>query len=428
MSLNPDPHAEQSKLIFIDSEDGEIAGDGSDLSGLSSNFILDLEESVICPANQEMLVSMYECSLPYSFYDIRNNINDKIRFKTSIPLGASITWEIDFGSEAMSQSPYYSQMSSIGNYNVTTLSVQANLIYTTLLRTGQVATSHANAGSTIEFVYIPHNGRYMIKFDDFPTGLVIELEQQGLGYMDVEIGLPEEDTTTRLFSEVGGTGVYFLQNPNVVDTSGSTHGLFLRTNLTTNSSMDSETGRGTDILAHIPITSQAGEIIHSPPQANLHKSRVKSKTINHIHIDIRDERNRPLDFNGLHTHIVLLIDFVYDQKKIIPSPYFRRQKEHFQQNIDRQTQELRNQGFKGPLTIKSRPRRVAVNLADIAGEPHNPEVTITEEKTEKEHIQQLKDEEKKMEEIENIPVVSSGGLSSADTSAADANRLVSSTI
>ena len=37
MSLNPDPHAEQSKLIFIDSEDGEIAGDGSDLSGLSSN-------------------------------------------------------------------------------------------------------------------------------------------------------------------------------------------------------------------------------------------------------------------------------------------------------------------------------------------------------------------------------------------------------
>ena len=232
MSIQPDIHSEQSKLIYIDSEDAEADFSPNDLSGESADFLLDLEESIICPANQEMFVSMYSCSIPYSFFDIREDVNDKIRFITTIVATAtSITWEIDFGDITMTISPYYANMASWGNYNVTTLSTQVNLIYTQLLRTGQVASGHANANSTIEFVYAESQGRFIITFKDFPTGLTIQLHQQGAGYMDSEIGLPEDDTTQRLFAFDASTGNYFYQTPNVVDTSGSTHGLFLRTNL-----------------------------------------------------------------------------------------------------------------------------------------------------------------------------------------------------
>ena len=419
MSIQPDIHSEQSKLIYIDSEDAEADFTPNDLSGESADFLLDLEESIICPANQEMFVSMYSCSIPYSFYDIREDVNDKIRFITTIVATAtSITWEIDFGDSTMTIAPYYATMASWGNYNVTTLSTQANLIFTQLLRAGQVASGHANANSTIEFVYAESQGRFIITFKDFPTGLTIQLHQQGAGYMDSEIGLPEEDTTQRLFAFDASTGNYFYQTPNVVDTSGSTHGIFLRTNLSSNSTMASDTGRSTDILAHIPILVNSGEIIHSPPQSNLHKSKVGVKTINHIHIQLKDERNRPLNFNGLHTHIVLLIDFVYDRKKIIPSPYFRRQKEHFQESIDHQKTLLKQQGFKGNLSVRSKPRSVGLLNPDIHQEPTNPRTDIDE----------LKKEEEKMEDVEDIAVSSSGGLSSEDVSSADASTLLRDTI
>ena len=419
MSIQPDIHSEQSKLIFIDSEDAEADFSPGDLAGRSSDFLLDLEESIICPANQEMYVSLYSCSIPYSFYDIRNDVNDKIRFVTNIiATSVQIIWEIDFGSKAMTQAPYYTLMSSHGNYNVTSLSKQVNLIFSELLRAGQVATGHAAATSTIQFVYAEPQGRYVMTFKNFPTGLTIQLWQGGAGYMDSEIGLPEEDTTQRIFAYDATTTNYFLQNPNVVDTSGSTHGIFLRTTLSSNATMASDTGRGTDILSHIPILVNSGEVIHSPPQSNLHKAKIGVKSINHIHIQLKDERNRPLDFNGLHTHIVLLIDFVYDRKKIIPSPFFRRQKEHFQQSINNQEHLLRQQGFKGDLSIKSSPRQVSILNPDLHSEPTNPRVDIDE----------LKKEEEKMEEVEDIPVSSSGGLSADDVSVADVSTLLRDTI
>lgn len=421
MALQPDLHANQSILVYIDSEDAEADYQSGDLAGVSADFILDLEEPIICPENQMMLASMYSCSIPYSFYDIRNDVNDKIQFKIfNSGTGLSATFDIDFGAN-LPNAPYYGIENSHGNYSTTSLSTQVNLIFTELIRPGLIAGGYANVNSEIQLFFIPTKGKYMVRLLNFPAGLVPQIQQQGEGYMDTEIGLPQDDTAIRVFA-VDGIGTYFLLCPNVVDITGSTHGLFLRTNLASDSTIASDTGRSTDILAHIPITGNQGDIIHSPPQSNLHKSRVKVKAINHIHIQLRDERNRPMDFNGLHTHIVILIDFVYERKKIIPDNAFRRQKEIFQHRIQGQLGELAGQGFKGPLTYSSRSRRVPAHEPDLVAQPHAPNVEVRE--IEKEQVEQAEKEEEKMEETENIEVEQSG----LDSNEVDTSQLVKDTI
>tara|TARA_R110000850_G_scaffold107476_5_gene219224 strand:+ start:822 stop:2090 length:1269 start_codon:yes stop_codon:yes gene_type:complete len=421
-------------LIYIDSEDSEAEAVIGDLAGPSSDFILDLEEPIICPENQMMLASMYSCSIPYSFYDIRDNVNDKIQMKIfNAGTGLSTTFDIDFGL-ILPDKPYYNDMNSHGNYNVTSLSNQVNLIFTTLIRPGLIAGGFANANSTILLDYAETKQRFTFTLINFPIFLTPQLQQQGEGYMDAEIGLPEDDTTIRVFAYDAPTGNYFLITPNVVDITGSTHGLFLRTNLSSDSTIASDTGRSTDILAHIPITGNQGDIIHSSPQANLHKSRVKVKALNHIHIQIRDERNRPMDFNGLHTHIVILIDFIYDRKKIIPDNSFRRQKEVFQKRIEGRADELASQGFKD-LDFRSHSRRIRIHEPDLVAEPHAPNVEITqgepqveqeeeEEDREVVDIEKTEEEEKKMEETENIQVEQSG----FDSNETDTNQLIKDTI
>lgn len=400
MALQPDIHANQSILVYIDSEDAEADYQSGDLSGVSADFILDLEEPIICPENQMMLASMYSCSIPYSFYDIRNDVNDKIQFKIfNSGTGLDTTFDIDFGAN-LPNPPYYGIENSHGNYSTTSLSTQVNLIFTELIRPGLIAGGYANANSEIQLFFIPTKGKYMIRLLNFPAGLVPQIQQQGPGYMDSEIGLPQDDTAIRVFA-VDGTGTYFLLCPNVVDITGSTHGLFLRTNLASDSTIASDTGRSTDILAHIPITGNQGDIIHSPPQSNLHKSRVKVKAINHIHIQLRDERNRPMDFNGLQTHIVILIDFIYERKKIIPDNAFRRQKEVFQRRIQGQLDDLSSQGFKGQLQYRSHSRRVPTHEPDLVQQPHAPNVEVRE-------VQEEEEEEKKMENTENIEVEQTG--------------------
>lgn len=417
MALQPDLHANQSILVYIDSEDAEADYESGDLAGVSADFILDLEEPIICPENQMMLASMYSCSIPYSFYDIRNDVNDKIQFRIfNSGTGLATTFDIDFG-RVLPDPPYYNIENSHGNYSTTSLSTQVNLIFISHHRAALVAGGYANPNSEIQLLYIPTKGKYMIQLLNFPAGLVPQIQQQGLGYMDTEIGLPQDDTQIRVFSIDGATGTYFMLSPNVVDITGSTHGLFLRTNLASDSTIASDTGRSTDILAHIPITGNQGDIIHSPPQSNLHKSRVKVKAINHIHIQLRDERNRPMDFNGLQTQIVILIDFVYERKKIIPDNAFRRQKEIFQHRIQGQLDDLASQGFKGPLTYTSKSRRIPAHEPDLVAQPHAPNVEVREIKKEEQ-------EEEKMEETEDIEVEQSG----LDSNEVDTSQLVKDTI
>jgi hypothetical protein len=102
---------------------------------------------------------------------------------------------------------------------------------------------------------------------------------------------------------------------NVIDINGSIHGVYIRSNLVSKGTLDSQNGTLSNILARLPINVQSGGIIFG--DHNHHKSIVDLKYINTITIRLTDERNRLLDLNGLHFQVAIQIDFLYGKKPIL---------------------------------------------------------------------------------------------------------------
>ena len=111
---------------------------------------------------------------------------------------------------------------------------------------------------------------------------------------------------------VGGTDT--TVSDNVVDINGSIHGVYIRTNLVSNSTLDSQNGTFSNILSRIPINVQAGGLIFQVASNSTHKAIVDMNYLNNITIRLTDERNRLLNLNGLHFQIAVSVDFVYAKK------------------------------------------------------------------------------------------------------------------
>ena len=106
-----------------------------------------------------------------------------------------------------------------------------------------------------------------------------------------------------------------LTSSNCIDINGSIHGVYVRSNLTSKSVLDSQNGNLSNILARIPIEVQAGGIIFFNPRDSKHLSVVSPLEVNIITIRLTDERNRQLDLNGLHFQVGIKIDFMYSKPK-----------------------------------------------------------------------------------------------------------------
>ena len=73
MSYVLDAGNENSKIIHITSSDAT--------NKLGEGFLeYVLDHSIITPDNQDTLISLYSAIVPYSFYNIREGINDKIYY------------------------------------------------------------------------------------------------------------------------------------------------------------------------------------------------------------------------------------------------------------------------------------------------------------------------------------------------------------
>ena len=101
---------------------------------------------------------------------------------------------------------------------------------------------------------------------------------------------------------------------NLCDINGSIHGVYIRSNLVSKGTLDSQNGTLSNILSRLPINVQSGGIIFGEQSA--HKSVVDLRYINTITIRLTDERNRILDLNGLHFQIAIAIDFIYAKKPV----------------------------------------------------------------------------------------------------------------
>lgn len=307
-----------SKILYIDSRDASqyLATDLSSGYDLTSYFKYRLTEKIEVPDNQVIFISLNSTTIPYSFYNIRENVNDKIDIEimekvSAVAFSGASTKTITIPS---------------GNYSSITLGkFLEDELTSTLFNSGNDGVDYSFVSSVD---YDSDSQKYIFTFT--PTGadagktLRIRYLFGGGAFSpgshaNVEIGFRAEENLEYI-SNTGSfaSGLTFYQSANVVDINGSIHGVYIRTNLTSNSTLDSQNGTFSNILARIPIKVQSGGIIFREPNNSVHKALTQHKNISEITIRLTDERNRLLNLNGLHFQLAVQFDFDYLENVIPP--------------------------------------------------------------------------------------------------------------
>jgi len=294
-----------SKIIYLDSRDASsYLSTNSQGFNMNSYFQYQLEEKIIVPDNMNCLISLNGATIPYSFYNIREGVNDKIDFsitENGTTNTASATLKIPAGN--------YSAI-SLGNYLESAFPDQSFTGYNAPL----------GYDFTLGCDYQPDSQKYEISVagagDDSAKVLVLQLlfntGSNAESHARIELGFRQRDVII-----TPSTAVADRTSDNVIDINGSIHGVYIRTNLVSSGTLDSQNGTFSNILARIPIKVQSGGIIFSEPQNNTHKSIVDLSNIGILTIRLTDERNRILDLNGIHFQLGIQIDFI---QKIEPIP------------------------------------------------------------------------------------------------------------
>ncbi len=290
MSYNLDSNGASSKVIHINSLDASTILS----TGLTSYFRIFFEEGISCRDNERMLISLHQATIPYSFYNIRNNINNIIPYKID---GADTIHTITI---------------PIGSYTSTSLKNQLTTLLNAILSGGVNITYDR---TTQKFKYS------CITPTDALRALTFDFNESPYS-AHIELGFKPQETFVITATPTSST--------NVIDVNGSIHGLFIRTNLTTDGSIDSKSKGLNTILGRLPIQSNSGSVLFFNPNNSTHKILIHNKTLNHFTIRLTDERNREVDLNGLHFTLAIQVDFVnirdvnrfnrYSVPRILPPP------------------------------------------------------------------------------------------------------------
>lgn len=266
----------------------------NDINGypLTTNFIYNLTEAIEIPLNEDCEISLYTTTIPYSFYNVRDEVNNAILIQYYDDSGAFELNKIEL---------------SEGNYSAVGLKNE----FQTQISKSDVGTYPIISGLIFTITY----SRETLKYNFILTsplnevGAVLKFNF----YNTNELFGFRESNTPYILEEV--SGVRSLKSEICIDINDSIHGLYVRTNLSSKSTLDNENGVFTNILARIPINTNAGGIIFHTPTNTKHKSRVSLHSIQSVGVKITDDRNRTIDLNGLHFQISFLIDFIPKKTK-----------------------------------------------------------------------------------------------------------------
>jgi len=335
--MNTETETDASRIMFINSADTQLQGG---IASLTTDYTFTPDESIVVPPHHAILLSLHHTQIPYSFYNFQNNRNNKLDF--------SLTAAGVSGSGGVAQ---YSITLPEANYNAASL---ISAIATQLQ-------NHPNWGGGI--INIRFN-RDTLKYEwnyrrsgagDSRLTLRIATGNNALFNCRNEIGFNDNkfidgDATQDVWFEDNGTtelggnsdalgtnNTIFTATPNnrnaywdggdgaanrfsVVDVLSSIRSLYIRTNLTTSSVLDSSVGGGfSSILARVPIEVGSGGIITiSPSDGSVHKLLLKIKEISVIQVRLTDQKNRIIDLNGLDWDLSLQFDFIEAPVNKIP--------------------------------------------------------------------------------------------------------------
>ena len=247
----------------------------------TTHFSYTFKEAIHTREREGMLVSLLSASVPYSFYNIRSGVNDKITYTIT-----DVAYET-LSPQQMLAVLFQSYTIEEGNYTHDQLK---DAIHTHFTPVGGVALTIGFDEITRKFTFTNSSTKYLKLWTDYEDSPRIEL------------GLTVD--THNLYPNVA------LKSQNVVDLNGAVHALFVRTDLPTRGVFESESGGVSNVLGKITMNAKPGEVITHSPSDSKHESLLFTNHVKSLTVKLTDERNRLLNLNGLHFQIGILFRFV----------------------------------------------------------------------------------------------------------------------
>lgn len=279
MSYILDAGNENSKVVHITSTDASHKfGEG---------FLkYDLETPILTPPNQDTLVSLYSAVIPYSFYNVRADINDRVYYRR-VSDNSHNFFVITAGSYTINSLQSFLQT----QFNLSANGFTPNNTTISFDRT------------TMKYKFSQQAVEWFFDFDG------------GINQAHVSLGFPENHTSNAS-AFVLSDGLFSMESVFVPDVNGATHSVNIRTNLASKGCIDSQSKSFSTILGTIPIDVNFGGVIFFRPADAIHKIVITSKDIKNIVVRLTDDRDRLLDLNGLSFNVTILIDHIKHGRNI----------------------------------------------------------------------------------------------------------------
>ena len=339
-----------SRVIFVNSVNA------TSRFSSTSNFEFTMDEPVVVPSHHSILMSLMSAEIPFSFYRFNSRNNTLQWEQTDANVIATYNVGVEFGPGSATN-PTNFELEELGNYTPIQLAEQidnsngedrginpipieieysevsqkfsfrgkirtvggtnSNRV-TLLLRSGNLVGSNdmvEELGYTEDFLeewgdpWFQYRTTAPIRYDS--------------GFSKVVGGVAVDTLLISSVNPPGGlieNNDYFTRAPGVVDLDNQIRTLFIRTNLTSTSVMDSFIGGGfSNILARVPINADpGGTIAITPANGDVHKLLLKLKAFTSIHVRLTNHRNETIDLNGLNFDIALKLDFIENQSLVMP--------------------------------------------------------------------------------------------------------------
>ena len=329
-----------SRVIYINSKDAT-----SIMADNRSDFDFTLDEAIVVPPHHNILLSVYSAEIPYSFYNFRNGVNTKLDYALT-SYNNPATYDAN-GKLDVTAPGHQTLTIPEGNYNAIELGqlltngiagleclYDANKLkfsFRCLVAGTRITLALKNGIDTGTPEYPGEDMNEELGFDWFNIlgDPFVERDIAGLqpfyyGYTNpTPGGIPGPGVDNNRAGPFFVTPAYFLYSDDVSDLTNSVRSLFMRTNLSTTSVLDSNIGGGfSNILCRVPINAEAGGIINiDPVNGDVHKLLLKLKTITNISIRLTNQKNETINLNGLDFDVSLKLEFVEDKElKEPPNP------------------------------------------------------------------------------------------------------------
>ena len=339
MALAPYKETETaaSRVLYINSKDATTFFNNN-----QSDFTFQLEEPIVVPEHHSFLMSIYSAEIPYSFYNFRIGVNCKLDYAVSVfgvPASYDANGFLDMTAPGADTMPLPE-----GNWNAVELAahitahiVSAGPVYPLLVEYDSISLKFkfrcmiAGLRVTLGLINGPDSVADMneeLGFDDINTQGDPFVERDGAGFQDWWYGYTNPPAVPPGVGVDTGRSGPFLLNPaywlfgdDVCDMTNSIRSLFLRTNLSTTSVLDSHIGGGfSNILTRVPINAEPGGIITiKPVDGDVHKLLLKVKAITDISITLTNQENQVINLNGLTFDVSLKLEFIAD-RELKPEP------------------------------------------------------------------------------------------------------------